>query len=56
MSAALLRYAAVFAHGLIAGVNGTVSGSRCTYWSYAASLSYSSIGSRFACDHLMLVT
>lgn len=31
------------------------SGSRCAYWSAAASLSGLNIGSRFACDHLQLV-
>ena len=31
------------------------SGSRSSYWNYAASFSYSYFGSRFACDHLQLV-
>ena len=35
---------------------GTGSGSRCSNWNNAASNSYGSVGSRFACDHLMLVT
>ena len=30
------------------------SGSRCSYWSYAASDSNTGIGSRFVCDHLQL--
>ena len=30
------------------------SGSRCSLWGYAASVSYGSLGSRFACDHLVL--
>ena len=33
---------------------GSVSGSRCSNWSDAASYSDSSVGSRFACDHLQL--
>jgi hypothetical protein len=37
-----------------AWVSGSVSGSRCSAWSDAASFSYDSIGSRFACDHLQL--
>lgn len=32
----------------------TYAGSRSSYWCYAASFSYSSFGSRFACDHLWL--
>ena len=34
--------------------NGSVSGSRCSVWNGAASNSYDSVGSRFACDHLQL--
>ena len=34
--------------------SGAFSGSRCSYWFFAASFSYSFIGSRFACDHLQL--
>ena len=30
------------------------SGSRCSAWNYAASISYDSFGSRFCCDHLQL--
>lgn len=33
---------------------GASSGSRCSNWSNAASTSYTSIGSRFFCDHLQL--
>ena len=33
---------------------GAYSGSRCSYWNVAASLSGDNIGSRFACDHLSL--
>ena len=36
--------------------HGSAAGSRCSYWGYAASPSGDSVGSRFACDHLMLVT
>ena len=36
--------------------SGTISGSRCSFWNGAASDSNVNIGSRFACDHLMLVT
>ena len=36
--------------------NGTASGSRCSAWGFAASVSNPGVGSRFACDHLMLVT
>ncbi len=35
-------------------LNSSYSGSRCSAWSYAASPSYPVIGSRFACDHLIL--
>ena len=35
-------------------VDGSYSGSRCSLWDYAASNSYNFIGSRFACDHLVL--
>ena len=34
--------------------NASYSGSRCSYWYYAASNSGSDIGSRFVCDHLSL--
>jgi hypothetical protein len=34
--------------------SGSDAGSRCSRWSDAASVSYVSIGSRFACDHLQL--
>ena len=34
--------------------NGAISGSRCSYWSYAASNSGGVVGSRFCCDHLQL--
>jgi hypothetical protein len=34
--------------------NGSRSGSRCSNWGSAASLSLFRIGSRFACDHLTL--
>ena len=34
--------------------NGSISGSRCSSWNYAASVSTDGIGSRFACDHLQL--
>ena len=34
--------------------NGSHSGSRCSYWGYAASNSDNHFGSRFACDHLVL--
>jgi len=33
---------------------GAVSGSRCSSWSYAVSVSDSDVGSRFVCDHLQL--
>jgi hypothetical protein len=33
---------------------GSNSGSRCSYWYFAASYSAAGIGSRFACDHLQL--
>lgn len=41
---------------LLGGVwdDGSISGSRCSFWGLAASSSYSNIGSRFACDHLQL--
>ena len=35
-------------------VYGSISGSRCSYWGSAASVSNYFIGSRFACDHLVL--
>jgi hypothetical protein len=35
--------------------SGSFSGSRCSLWTYAASVSDSFIGSRFSCDHLQLV-
>lgn len=34
--------------------NGSDAGSRCSGWDIAASVSYDSFGSRFACDHLQL--
>ena len=34
--------------------SGSNSGSRCSDWDLAASVSYASVGSRFACDHLAL--
>lgn len=34
--------------------DGALCGSRCSYWNDAASLSFSLLGSRFACDHLQL--
>ena len=34
--------------------DGAVSGSRSSYWGYAASVSNTGIGSRFCCDHLQL--
>lgn len=34
--------------------DGSFSGSRCSYWSDAASFSIYSLGSRFVCDHLQL--
>jgi hypothetical protein len=37
-----------------AWVNGSLSGSRCSFWSDAASTSNFYIGSRFSCDHLQL--
>jgi hypothetical protein len=33
---------------------GSYAGSRCSDWAYAASTSYSDVGSRFVCDHLQL--
>jgi len=33
---------------------GSDSGSRCSYWVDAASVSNVSVGSRFVCDHLQL--
>ena len=35
-------------------LSGSVSGSRCSFWVFAASLSLADFGSRFACDHLQL--
>jgi hypothetical protein len=35
-------------------VSGSDAGSRCSYWPNAASVSVSSFGSRFVCDHLLL--
>ena len=37
-----------------AWTGGSISGSRCSAWNSAASGSFDSIGSRFACDHLSL--
>lgn len=34
--------------------NAALSGSRCSSWNYAASVSSNSVGSRFVCDHLQL--
>ncbi len=34
--------------------NGVDAGSRCSNWLYSLSYSHWSIGSRFACDHLIL--
>jgi hypothetical protein len=33
---------------------GSDSGSRCSFWDNAASVSHDGFGSRFACDHLIL--